>query len=88
MLVRYDRRDIDRMFSSIPDPDSLWLTQPNYDAQPRERRPVDELPGGVTDYRPLCPWCGGHMIIVDTFERGGPPRGPPSSKTGVGTATP
>jgi len=49
---------------------------------------TDQPTGGVTDHRPLCPWCGGHMIIVDTFERGGPPRGPPSSKTGAGTATP
>jgi Putative transposase/Transposase zinc-binding domain len=40
------------------------------------------------DYRPLCPCCGGRMIIVEIFERGGAPRGPPPSNTGVGTATP
>jgi hypothetical protein len=28
------------------------------------------------------------MIIVEFFERGGAPRGPPSSQAGVRTATP
>jgi hypothetical protein len=48
---------------------------------------TDRLTGGVTDHRPPCPCCGGQMIIVETFARGGAPRGPPSSKTGVGTVT-
>ena len=39
-------------------------------------------PDAVTDHRPPCPCCGGRMIIVEFFERGGAPRGPPSS-TGV-----
>jgi hypothetical protein len=30
-----------------------------------------------TDHRPPCPCCGGRMIIVATFERGGGPRDPP-----------
>ena len=30
-------------------------------------------------HRPLCPCCGGRMIIVEVFGRGGAPRGPPSS---------
>ena len=29
------------------------------------------------DHRPPCPCCGGRMIIVETFERGGGPRDPP-----------
>jgi hypothetical protein len=29
------------------------------------------------DHRPPCPCCGGHMIIIEIFERGGMPRGPP-----------
>jgi hypothetical protein len=30
-----------------------------------------------TDHRPPCPCCGGHMIVVETFERGHGPRDPP-----------
>ncbi len=42
--------------------------------------------GIVAEHRPLCPCCGGRMIIVETFERDGVPRGPPSPDAGVGTA--
>ena len=35
-------------------------------------------PDATTDHRPPCPCCGGHMIIVEVFARGGSPRGPPS----------
>jgi Putative transposase len=38
-----------------------------------------------TDHRPPCPCCGGRMIIVETFERGGGPRDPPASEPGVRT---
>lgn len=38
-----------------------------------------------TDHRPPCPCCGGRMIIVETFERGGGPRDPPRSKPGSRT---
>jgi hypothetical protein len=41
-----------------------------------------------TDHRPPCPCCGGRMIIVETFERGGGPRDPPPSEPGVRTAAP
>jgi hypothetical protein len=44
-------------------------------------------PAGA-DHRPPCPCCGGRMIIVETFERGGAPRGPPSPEAGVRTAMP
>ena len=30
------------------------------------------------DHRPLCPCCGGRMIIVEVFARGATPRGPPA----------
>ena len=30
------------------------------------------------DHRPPCPCCGGHMVIVERFERGNQPRGPPA----------
>jgi hypothetical protein len=38
-----------------------------------------------TDHRPPCPCCGGRMIVVETFERGGGPRDPPSSEPGIRT---
>ena len=44
--------------------------------------------GAASDHRPPCPCCGGRMIIVDTFERGGAPRAPPSPHAGVSTAMP
>ena len=30
-----------------------------------------------------CPCCGGRMIIIETFERGGEPRAPPTDATGI-----
>ncbi len=41
-------------------------------------------PDPTTDHRPPCPCCGGRMIIVEVFARGGAPRGPPSG-TGIKT---
>jgi hypothetical protein len=41
--------------------------------------------GTAADRRPLCLCCGGHMIIIEIFEGGGKPRGPPSPKAGTGT---
>jgi len=34
-------------------------------------------PDTAADHRPPCPCCGGRMLIVETFGRGGSPRGPP-----------
>jgi len=34
-------------------------------------------PRDPPDHRPPCPCCGGRMLIVETFGRGGAPRGPP-----------
>jgi Putative transposase len=48
----------------------------------------DQAAGTATDYRPPCPCCGGRMILVEIFERGAAPRGPPSPQAGVGTAIP
>ena len=39
---------------------------------------ADLAPGATSDHRPPCPCCGGHMLIVEVFGRGGAPRGPPS----------
>lgn len=55
---------------------------------PIEHEAADVATGTTADYRPLCPCCGGRMIIVEIFERGGAPRGPPPSGAGVTTATP
>jgi hypothetical protein len=35
-------------------------------------------PEATTDHRPLCPCCGGRMLIVEVFAPSGAPRGPPS----------
>ena len=35
-------------------------------------------PDAALDHRPPCPCCGGRMLIVEVFGRGGAPRGPPS----------
>ena len=55
---------------------------------PVEHDDADPAPGGAADHRPPCPCCGGRMIIVETFERCGAPRAPPSPDTGVRTAMP
>ncbi|MER8700308.1 IS91 family transposase [Mesorhizobium sp. M1273] len=34
-----------------------------------------------TDWRPPCPCCGGRMIIIETFERRGDARAPPSGSS-------
>jgi Putative transposase len=52
--------------------------------------PVVELdePVEPTEPRPPCPCCGGRMIIIETFQRGMQPRGPPVCPAPTGTATP
>ena len=40
--------------------------------------PHDTADPDATDHRPPCPRCGGRMLIVEVFGRGGAPRGPPS----------
>jgi hypothetical protein len=39
--------------------------------------PDDEVPDEPRDVRPPCPYCGGHMIIVEIFARWSQPRAPP-----------
>ena len=49
-------------------------------AAPEPQTLRDETTGAAAvpiDHRPPCPCCGGRMIIVETFERGGGPRDPP-----------
>jgi hypothetical protein len=42
--------------------------------------------GTAAHHRPPCPCCGGRMIIVERFERGGEPRAPPSPQAAGKTA--
>ena len=44
----------------------------------------DDTPVEPSDPRPLCPCCGGHMVIIETFERSHPPRAPPSVTSAPG----
>jgi Putative transposase/Transposase zinc-binding domain len=55
---------------------------------PAEHDDAHPTAGVAADHRPPCPCCGGRMIIVKTFKRGGTPRAPPSPETGVRTAMP
>jgi hypothetical protein len=48
----------------------------------------DGTTGTVAEHRPPCPCCGGRMIIVESFNRDGAPRGPPTPDAGVRTAMP
>jgi hypothetical protein len=42
--------------------------------------PEPDQPGsdGPPDQRPPCPCCGGHMVVIETFERWQQPRAPPA----------
>jgi len=53
---------------------------PTADPQPASHTADPDV---MTSHRPLCPCCGGRMIIVEVFARGCPPRGPPSSGAGI-----
>jgi hypothetical protein len=50
--------------------------------------PSTEHDDAAMDHRPPCPCCGGRMIIVERFGRGGEPRAPPSPQDTVKTAMP
>jgi hypothetical protein len=38
----------------------------------------------LLDWRPPCPCCGGHMRIIETFERWKQPRAPPAAPAATG----
>ena len=50
--------------------------------------PVDDATVEPSDRCPPCPCCGGHMVIVETFERRRQPRGPPAPAPMPGTHAP
>ncbi len=39
--------------------------------------PAEDTGEEPADTRPPCPCCGGHMVVIETFERGHQPRAPP-----------
>ena len=41
--------------------------------------PPPDVPDEPEDARPPCPCCGGHMVVIETFERWRQPRAPPNS---------
>jgi hypothetical protein len=45
-------------------------------------------PGQAPDERPPCPCCGGHMVVIETFQRGSQPRAPPVCPAPNGKVTP
>ena len=50
--------------------------------------PDDDVPEEPLDVRPPCPCCGGHMIIIETFERWRQPRAPPHRTPPTGRNSP
>ena len=48
---------------------------------------ITDAPVDPPDVRPPCPCCGGHMVVIETFERWCRPRGPPHGTTSTGTTT-
>jgi hypothetical protein len=54
------------------------MTAPIPEVNPPAAHDTADMDAGATDHRPACPCCGGRMIIVEVFARGGSPRGPPS----------
>jgi len=54
-------------------------------AEPATAQDTAEANGTAAERCSPCPCCGGRMIIVEFFERGSAPRGPPSRDAGIGT---
>ena len=48
--------------------------------------PLDDAPAEPLDTCPLCPCCGGHMVIIEIFARWSQPRAPPSLTNPPGRA--
>jgi hypothetical protein len=59
------------------------IAAPMLGVEPPTARDTAE-PDTATDHRPPCPCCGGRMLIVEVFGRGGTPRGPPSDTATAG----
>ena len=48
----------------------------------------DDPPVDPPDLRPPCPYCGGHMVVIETFERSCRPRAPPHDVAPTGILAP
>ena len=48
--------------------------------------PANDNTDEPVDHRPPCPCCGGHMIVIETFERWQQPRAPPAPATAPGNS--
>ena len=55
---------------------------------PAERDDARLDTSAAADHRPPCPCCGGRMIIVESFGRGGSLRGPPPPEAAVRATMP
>jgi hypothetical protein len=53
------------------------IAAPSPPIDPSAEHVVADEAGTAADHRPLCPHCGGRMIIVESFGRSGEPRAPP-----------
>ena len=50
--------------------------------------PDDDVGQESVETRPPCPCCGGHMVVVETFERWRQPRAPPDHPMATGMLEP
>jgi hypothetical protein len=50
--------------------------------------PANDNVDEPADHRPPCPCCGGHMVIIETFERWRQPRAPPTMTPPIRDLTP
>src|SRR5882672_327487 len=66
----------------------VLIAAPMPHVDPPVEHGADPAAGLAADHRSPCPCCGGRMIIVETFERCGAPRAPPSPDAGVRPAMP
>jgi hypothetical protein len=55
---------------------------------PAEHDNTDLAASATADHCPPCPCCGVRMIIVESFGRGGAPRGPPPPEAAVRATMP
>jgi hypothetical protein len=53
-----------------------------------EHDDADLAASAAADHRPPCPCCGGRRVIVETFQRGGAPRDPPSPEAAIRATMP
>src|SRR4051812_14684200 len=70
-----------RELIAAPEP----LTEPATAHDTAEADGTADADGTAAKRCPPCPCCGDRMVIIEFFERGSAPRGPPSRDAGIGT---